>query len=285
MAKRAAWFIFVLAFLVSLQLGICIAQSPKPDRSQAGGTGNGRAKEEALSAIPFRQLAPQVARHVQAITYHPTMYRRLPAKVMQCDREMFLFMIRHPDALVGIWDVLGITRLKVQRMGEFEYRADDGAGTISQMEMLYGTPELHLFMGQGYYEGPLFGNKIHGEGVMLLRSRFLRDPRGNEVVECVMDAFLRIEPGAVDLAAKTLHPLFVRNADINFTETIDFMSTFAQTAKAKPEAVYEMIRRMRDVDAETKQGLEAVVRRSGPRIVTYSPSGPYVPVNASTDSR
>lgn len=235
-----------------------------------GGTGKSHVREQAIRAIPFRNLEQSAAERVSAIVQRPTMFRRMPPQTMECSRDMFLHLVRNPDTLVAIWDTLGMTRLKVQRTGQFSYQADDGAGTVTRMEMLYGTPNLHLFIGNGWYEGPLFPGKINGSGVMIMHTQYRTASTGVEVVDCTMDAFMQIEQGAVDLAAKTLHPLFVKNADINFIETAEFVTSFSNASRTNPSAIKSLVTRLRGIDDANRQELLKILDKQAPRAARAS---------------
>jgi hypothetical protein len=231
----------------------------------AGGTGKAQVREQAIRAIPFRNLDPAAVQRVSAIVQHPTMYRRMPPRTMECSRELFLHLVRNPDTLVAIWETLGMTRLKVQRTGEFSFQADDGAGTVTNLDMLYGTPNLHLFIGTGWYDGPLFPGRLNGSGVMVMHTQYRAAPNGTELVDCTMDAFMQIDQGAVDLAAKTLHPLFVKNADVNFIETADFISSFSQATTTNPSAIMSLARRVRGIDEANRTELISILEKKSPR--------------------
>jgi hypothetical protein len=54
--------------------------------------------------------------------------------------------------------------------------ASDGAGTFSNVELVYGTRDTHVVYGKGFYEGPLLRRRVNGKCVLLLQSGYTQIP-------------------------------------------------------------------------------------------------------------
>ena len=100
------------------------------------------------------------------------MFRRMPINRVECDPELYRFLIRHPEVVVNIWQLMGITQVDIERKGPFTLTASDGVGTVTETELVYGTHDIHLIYCQGSYEGPLFPRRLTGRCVLLLKSDF-----------------------------------------------------------------------------------------------------------------
>src|SRR5436190_23442273 len=66
-------------------------------------TNSPAAKREAIAAIPFDKLEANMRRKVSAVVTNPSIYRRLPVQVTDCDPDLYLFLVRHPEVVVNIW--------------------------------------------------------------------------------------------------------------------------------------------------------------------------------------
>ena len=190
-----------------------------------------QSKEEAERAIPFDELKADTRAKLLAIVDRPTLYRRLPAQVVACDHDLHLFLTRYPEVVVNIWRLMGITNMKAQRVSDFAVEGNDGAGTTSRIDLVYGKPELHLFYCEGAYEGPLFKRKTTGRSVLLLRSSFGFDLQQRPVVTDHLDVFLQVDGVGIDLVAKTLHTTVGKTIDMNFVETTKFLGRISDSAE------------------------------------------------------
>lgn len=190
-----------------------------------------QSRNEAVRAIPMNALTDTAKTKIQSVLRNTSVYRRLPANQYLCDPDMHNFLIRYPEVVVGIWKVMGITQVDAKRVKDYTIRAADGMGTVSSVELLYGTKNLHVFYGQGTYEGPLFHNQMHGSCVLVLQSEFGKTPDGDPVVRDRLDVFLRVDNIGIKILAKTLHSLVGKTADINFTETTKFIGKISDTAE------------------------------------------------------
>ncbi len=258
----------VLWLVGCVTVGAAYSQSrPNPRDNYPAGTAEQSAAAEAIQALPLDRLRPDVARNIQAVVAHPTVFRRLPISTIDCDRDLFTFLIRNPEVVISTWDLMGVTQVDLQRTGEFRFNAHDGMGTASEIDLVYGTPDVHLYYGKGMYEGTLFKAKVFGQCVMLLRT-ISYEAGGRTMVRNVLDVFLKLDSPAIDLVARTFHPLFVKAADVNFVETADFLMKLSKTAELNPTGVVEMAGRLNDVSPQVKSEfsrlVEGVPRRMNP---------------------
>lgn len=228
---RFALGLFLLALIGS---AFCV-RAQAEDLSTASSSRT--AKQSAINAIPVDELNNEARQKVLSVLNNTSVYRRLPASQYMCDPDMHNFLIRYPEVIVGIWKVMGITQVDAKRVADYEVSASDGMGTVSQIELLYGTKNLHIFHGHGYYEGPLFRNKLRGSCILVLRSDFGSNRNGDPVVNDQLDVFLRVDNVGLKILARTLHNLVGKTADINFSESTKFIGKVSETAEVNGPGV------------------------------------------------
>ncbi len=212
-----------------------------------------QTREEAIRAIPFDQLTDEMRNRIQAVIANPTIYRRMPRHTMECDPQLYLFLIRNPEVVVNIWDVMGATQIEMQRTGPYTFNATDGAGTKSKVELAYGTNNLHIYFGDGLYEGSMLAQRVPGRAVLVLRSQYEQNNQGQKVITSVMDMFVELDNVTVDVIAKTFHPIIGRFADLNFLESAKFVGRLSQTASQHGEAMQRLANRLDDVSPEVRK--------------------------------
>ncbi len=209
--------------------------------------GSPQSRQQAIQAMPLDELSDTARARLERVVSRPTIYRHMPAQVIESDPDLHVFLVRHPEVVVGIWQLMDITRVQLRRTGPFRFEAEDGVGTVSQVELVYGRHDLHIYYAQGYYEGPLFGGRIPGECVLVLRSQFsTRDHR--DYVSNQMDFFLRTDHPGADILLKTLHPLLGKAADYNFVETAKFLSQVSRASQTNGPGMERMAGQLPNVE-------------------------------------
>jgi hypothetical protein len=145
-----------------------------------------------------------------------------------------------------------VTKVQVTRTGPTTFNATDGSGTVATVELVYGTPNMHVFYGSGYYDGPLLHNRLTGSCVLVLRSTYGADS-GRYQVTNTLDVFAKMDNSGVDLLAKTLYPLVGRSADFNFVETSKFVGQLSQAAEANGAGVQRLPAKLTGIEPEVRQ--------------------------------
>jgi hypothetical protein len=209
-------------------------------------------RDEARQAIPFDELTNEVQEKLGRVVGRPSIFRRLPAQVIDCDPDLYVFLVRYPEITVNIWQLLDITKVQLKRTGPYSFEAADGAGTVSKVDLVYGRPDLHVFYAEGYYEGPLFRHRLDGSSVLLLRSNFTQRD-GRVFVTCQLDTFIQLENGGLEVLAKTLQPVMGKTADYNFVETVKFVSQISAAAERNAPGMERLANRLNNVDPAVRE--------------------------------
>jgi|SRR6056297_438634 len=213
----------------------------------------GDERSEALQAVPFDRLTPAASARIRNIAERPTMYRRLPSQTIDCDPKMFLFLVRHPEVIVGIWERMEVSKVQTQRVGPYQLLADDSAGTQCKIDLVYGDSKTHVFVANGLYTGGLAPRKITGSGVFILRSEYADNAAGQAIVRGTLDCFIQLDNFGADLLARTLSGLIGKTADHNFVETAKFLAQISQGAERNPSGMRDLTLDLNQVEVPTKQ--------------------------------
>ena len=211
------------------------------------------ARADAIRSIPFEQLTTDVQARITDIVHRPTIFRRMPIKVIDCDPELYRFLVRYPEVVVNIWQLMNITNVSLKRTGRYKLDAADGAGTVSTMELVYGTKDTHVIYCDGAYEGPLFRRPVKGRCVLLLKSGYVQTEEARTHVVNRLDVFLQLDHAGAEVLTKTLHPLVGRSADVNFLESTDFLQRISKTAERNGPGMQRLAFRLDNVDHAVRQ--------------------------------
>lgn len=244
-----------LAMAAALFASSASAAEPKPRAATSRAI-----REEAKQLIPYDKLSPEGKQKVTAVLADITMFRRLPTQVIECDPKLYLFLVEHPELVVNIWEVLGISDVALQRSGDDTFKADDGAGTVGNVEFLYRSHDLHLVFAEGSYDGSLFNRPVRGQCILMLKTGYVRETNGRYYITCRLDAFLRMQHAGVEFLAKTFQPLVGSVADHNFRETTGFVENLSRAAEMNHAGLQTITEKLDHVTPEARETFAEITR-------------------------
>jgi len=217
-----------------------------------------QARDDAIASLPLSELTAETRRKLMMVCERPTLFRRMPQKSMACDPALHLFLIRNPEVVVNIWQLMGVATMSAERLGPFAWKGADGAGTNCDVELVYGTDNLHIIYGDGYYEGSLLKKKVTGRSVLVMKSGYGRGPDQRTYVANRLDLFLQIDNLAADVVTRTLSPWVGKVADANFHESCVFASKLSQTAEQNNPGVQRLAERLTKVEPAVREEFSKV---------------------------
>ncbi len=219
----------------------------------APGSSHRSDRIDAARSIPFHRLNGATSDLIRGVVHNPSFYRRMPTQRIECDAEMFDFLVRRPEIMVNIWDLMGITNVRTRRVGPYSFLADDGMGTTCRCDLVYQAPGLHIYVGTGEYDGSLSPRKVTGNCVCVLRSHAARDETGRHLVTGTMDVFLKLDSLGADLITRTVGPFMVKTADYNFVETARFVGEIYHLCRESPYVAQVLAQRLDKIDPQVQQ--------------------------------
>jgi hypothetical protein len=266
-ARAAASGALVLGVLALGALSITIAGSTAAAEPPSSGIraavselAHPYAQRQAVVAnLPLDRLTPPAQQRILSIAGSPTIYRRLPTQAIKCDRDMFLLLTRNPEILVGMWDLMGITKVACKRTGPYQLEAEDGTGTQCRVDLVYGDQHTHIFVTDGSYDGALVAKPIRGQAVFVLNSSYAQSSDGGTTVTGSLDCFIQFDSLGADLLARTLSGLIGRSADNNFLETARFIAQVSQAAEKNSGALIDVAQRIPQVSPATRRTFVDVI--------------------------
>ncbi len=250
---RNAWGVLIAAALCAQAFGAA-------DSDPMDATTSHTARQDAEKAIPWGEMSHQDQRLVRYVVNGATLYRRMPTRVVDCDPDMFSLLCQRPEIVVNLWNVLGVSKLELERISEDKFRAADNVGTSGTMRVVNSRYEagaqnrLLLFVDGSYHSPPLPG-PVEAKCVLLLRTGSTVETNGRTYVAGRLDSFVMFERKATELVARTLQPVIGATADHNFTETMKFASVLSRSAESDPDRVAGLTPQLERVSLEGRDQL------------------------------
>jgi hypothetical protein len=235
------------AFLLALALhGAATAAEPKGITIKAD-------RQDALRAIPFDKFDADAKRKAASVVNSDPLFRRMPVETIDCDPNFYLFLLRNPEVIVEIWQLMGVTDLKMTRTGAESFRLADNAGTTGNVEFLYGDQNTHVLYIEGQYRGSLYPRAITAHCVLVMQSRYDKRADGSYAITNRLDSFVDVKNVGADLVAKTFQSVFGKTADHNFVQTAEFIAQLSEAAEGNPAGVQRLAAKLTALDPQVRQ--------------------------------
>lgn len=219
--------VWPLAILTALAIVIGSNNFAQAQTTEKGDTSDA-SRNQCLQAIPRQQISQRNWAKLQPVLNRPSLYRRMPIQVISTDSDMFLFLLRYPEVVTNIWELMGVANIKISRTSPTTFHAVDSGGSETNVELIHASETMHIWYGEGNYRGPVLKRKIQGRCVGVLHSGFSRGPEGANYATARLDVFLTIDDIGGDIMARSLGPVVGSTTDANFAEAAHFVSRVSQ---------------------------------------------------------
>jgi len=210
-------------------------------------------KKQAISEIPFNRLDAAAKKKVNSVVENTSVFKRMTPQIIDCDPRYYMFLIRHPEVIVSIWQMMDATDMRITRKGPLVFNADDGEGTVGTLEFLYGDQKVHVLYGEGAYTGSLTKRPIRADCLLVLHSDFTTDKTGRPFVRAQLDMFVDVKNVGVDLIARTFQHMIGNTTDLNFAETAHFITKLSRTTEENGPGVQHLATRLNDINEPTRR--------------------------------
>jgi hypothetical protein len=249
-ASRRGVSIAIAALALALSLPGTRALRAAESSSKASTSAAARA--DAAKSIPLDRIDEQHRAAVAKAVKNAGIFRRMPVSTVDCDPDLYLFLVRNPEVIVNIWQVMNVTTVTTDRVKPGQYRASDGAGTSCTIEYVYSSPDTQVIVADGAYSGPLFLRPVKARCVMVLKSAYAKEKDGRTYVTSRMDTFIDLDSAGVELLARTVQPLVGRAADHNFTETSNFIGALSRASERNKPGVERLTKKLTKIDGKVR---------------------------------
>jgi hypothetical protein len=257
--------------LASWVIASIVAPSVRANEDPTKASTSAAARADAAKSIPFDQLDEQSRAVASDIVKKASIFRRMPVSVVDCDPNLYLFLVRNPEVVVNIWQVMNVTTVSADRVKPGVYKATDGAGTACNIQFVHSSPDTHVILADGAYSGPLFLRPVKCRCVLVLKSGYVKETDGRIHVTSRMDTFIDIDSAGVAIIAKTVQPLVGKAADHNFTETSGFFGTLSRAAERNPAGLEKLSAKLTKIDPKVR---DAFLQQTAAIAASAKPAAP-----------
>ena len=181
-----------------------------------------------------------------------TFFAGCHVRVVDCDPDFYLFLVRHPDVVVNIWELFKISQIKLRETSRAGSALPRRRAPLASIAYIYASRNLHVIYGEGEYDGPLLTRRVKCRAVLILKSGYMREPNGRCYIASRLDSFLTIEPLGAELVTKTMLPLLGKTVDNNFVQTVAFIGSLSRTAEVDSRGVKHLAEKLDHVQLNVR---------------------------------
>lgn len=182
---------------------------------------------------------------LQAVTSAPSLSARAEFGPFVGRREIFEFLLDHPDFATHVTRALRVARYQIRRTADGLF-IDDGAGAFGRLSLVYATSGTRVMYARGEYQHRRWPS-IAGQAVVTLEYSFRPAGDGRDLVSTVITGHVKLDSAFADATARMASTVLATKAD---KEAQRLLKVFARVSRAIEEnaaAVYAALQQQPDV--------------------------------------
>lgn len=160
-------------------------------------------------------------------------------------REVFEFLLDHPDFATHISRALRLARYRMWRTDEGLF-VDDGWGATGRVFVVYAASGTRVLYARGEFQHGLLPT-ISGEAVVTINYEVQPAADGRDLLSAAISSRLKIGGALGDLVARLAGSLATEKAEKESRRLVRTFARVLQAVDEKPAAVYASLRERPDV--------------------------------------
>jgi hypothetical protein len=179
------------------------------------------------------------------VTRNPSVSARAEGQPFVGRREVFEFLLDHPDFATHISRALRLGRYRMWRTDEGLF-VDDGWGATGRVFVVYAASGTRVLYARGEFQHGLLP-AIPGEAVVTINYDVQPAADGRDLLSAAISSQLKIGGALGDLVAKLAGSLATEKAEKESLRLVRMFARVLQALDEKPAAVYASLRERPDV--------------------------------------
>ncbi|MBI3988811.1 MAG: hypothetical protein HY347_04255 [candidate division NC10 bacterium] len=182
---------------------------------------------------------------MEEIVRDPTLSREIKGLKFWSRKEVYEYLLDHPDFAAAIARALGLSEYQIVRDAKFFRGADssywgtDARGATGHFWVVYGDEKKRIFFLEGTYNRKWLPT-IFARGVMVLTFQHKADGEGSSV-ENDLYGYLKIENTFIALLAKLLQPIMGGAMDRKMKQTLSLGARISEEAYRDPIGFFKKL--------------------------------------------
>jgi hypothetical protein len=182
---------------------------------------------------------------LQAVAEDAAVAARIDGDPFVGRREVFEFLLDHPDFAAKVTRVLKVARYRIWREAD-GLHLDDGWGAVGRFDVVQAAAGRRVMYARGVYQKRLLPD-IHGEAVVMIEYGVVPGPADRTMIATAVTGFVRLDNGVLGAALKLATPIARAKAEREGRTLVRVFSKVSRAAEERPAALCEQLARESDV--------------------------------------
>ena len=209
-------------------------------------TGPAEAPAGAAPELPAE--LPQAARaRLQPVTDKASLAVKVDGQTFVGRREVFEFLLDHPDFATHVTRALKFARYKIWRTPT-GLGIDDGWGTVGTFEMVWTTAGHRVMYARGVYQQRILPD-IHGQAVVAIDYGVQPAGNGRSQISTAVTGFVKLDSRLLAMASKMASSVARAKGEKEAKSLVGLFAKTTQAIEADPAGVFEKVRQRPDAPA------------------------------------
>jgi hypothetical protein len=194
--------------------------------------------------LPAR-LSDTARARVQPVTANPSFSVKVAAEPFLARREVFEFLLDHPDFATHVTRALKLARYKIWRTPS-GLGIDDGWGTVGTFEMVHAAEGLRLMYARGAYHPRLLPN-INGQAVVVIDYGAQPASQGRSLINAAVSGFVKLDSRILAMASKLATPVATAKGEKEARRLVQLFARTTRAIEEDPVGVFDKVRQSPEV--------------------------------------
>jgi hypothetical protein len=226
------------------------------------------AAAASIPALPA-DLPPAHRERLQAVADDAAVAARVDADPFVGRRDVFEFLLDHPEFAAKVTRVLKVARYRIWREAD-GLHLDDGWGAVGRFDVVHAAAGRRVMYARGVYQKRLLPD-IHGEAVVMIEYGVVPGPAGRSMITAAVTGFVKLDNGVLGAAMKLATPIARAKAEREGRSLVRVFSKVIRAADERPAALCDQLAREPDVSSSDLAAFRRLLNTGGSRRAPQSP--------------
>jgi hypothetical protein len=190
-------------------------------------------------------IPPAHRAQIEEITTAADVSTRVAAEPILTRREIFEYLLDHPDFATHVTRALRLARFRVWSSPQ-GMRLDDGRGLQGRFQVVYAANGTRVFHARGEFRKALLPT-IHGEAVTMIEYVMTPAADGRILVTPAVSGFVRLDSRLAAFALKVGSGIAQRKADLEARRLMKVVTKVSRAIEENPAALWATLNQQPDV--------------------------------------
>jgi hypothetical protein len=218
----------------------------------------GTAAATAGGAPELPARLPAVARaRVQPVAAKPSLAVKVDAEPFVARREVFEYLLDHPDFATHVTRTLKLARYRIWRTPD-GLGIDDGWGTVGTFELVHAADGMRLMYARGVYQHAILPD-IQGQAVVVIDYEAQPAAGGRNTISAAVTGFVKLDSRILALASKLATAAATAKGEKEARRLVKLFAKTTRAIEADPAGVFDKVRQSPGVPARELDGFRRLL--------------------------